>query len=174
MSDTARITSIQALRDFREALCLFADEARNALVASDMEARRSTNFVLNDRLTFWKAEIKRRTEQANQARIEMHRKKLVQSNSEAKGLSEAREALRVAVQRLEEAEQKVRTIGKWKPILEHAMTEYRAQTQPLGDSLQGELPHAIGLLDRMIAALEAYLALAPPPAPAAAEIGGQP
>ncbi|HWE40677.1 MAG TPA: hypothetical protein VG406_29300 [Isosphaeraceae bacterium] len=172
MSDTARVTSIQSIQDFREVLCLFAEEARNALIAADMEARRTLNFVLNDRLAYWKSEIKRRTEKANQARIEMHRKKLVQANSEAKGLSEAREALRLALARLEEAEQKVRTIAKWKPILEHAMTEYRAQSQPLSDTLQGELPHALGLLEKMVAALEAYLALAPPTAPSAAEMGG--
>jgi hypothetical protein len=162
MSDFARVDSIDVLRAFREAYVKFAEEARNALIASEIETRRGMNYVLVDRTAYWKNQLKRRTEKLSQAKLELNAKTIGQGNQEAKGVTEARENVRKAVARLQEAEAKLKSIAKWKPILEHAETEYRSLSQPLADALQGEVAQTIALLDRMIASLDAYVALAPP------------
>lgn len=162
MADVARVDSIEVIKRFREAYCKFAEEARNALIAADIETRRGMDFILIDRSNHWKNELKRRTEKLNQAKLELNAKTLTQGGNEAKGVTEARENVRRAVARLNEAEAKLKTISKWKPVLEHAAAEYRSLSQPLSDAVHGEMEAAIGLLERMISSLEAYVALAPP------------
>ena len=162
MADFARVDSIDALKQFRDAYCKFAEEARNALIAADIETRRGKDYILIARVGHWKSELKRRSEKLSQARLELNAKTLGQTGGEEKGVTEARENVRKAVARIGEAEAKLKAIAKWKPVLEHAASEYRALSQPLADALQGEMAHALGLLERMITSLEAYIAIAPP------------
>jgi hypothetical protein len=163
MSQSANVKSIGAIHDFKICLANFAEEARTALSSSDMEVRRARNWLTRDQLSYWQAQVKRRNEEVSTARTELHRRKLSQQGSEAVSDADQKEALRMAQRRLEEAERKVALCKKWAPVLEHAISEYRAATQPLGDRLSGQLVNSMMLLDRMVATLESYIAVAPPP-----------
>ena len=102
------------------------------------------------------------------ARADLSRRRLSQSNSNAISDTEQKENVRIAQRRLEEAEDKLQTVKRWVPVLEHAIAEYHSASQPLGDRLTGSLQKSLVLLDRMLASLEAYLATAPPETPAIA------
>ena len=43
------------------------------------------------------------------------------------------------------------------PILQHAISEYHSHSQPIGDRLSGPFENSLALLDRMVAALDAYM-----------------
>jgi hypothetical protein len=161
----ANVRSHDAIREFKLDLINFADEARNALDAVEMEIHQIHNWLCRDQLAYWRTQIKRCQEAVAEARTELHRRKLSQMNSVAISDSDQREALKKAQRRLEEAEDKVVRIKKWIPILEHAVAEYHSQSQPLGDRLTGRLVASLNLLDRMIGALESYLTLQAPSAP---------
>ncbi|MFO0908347.1 MAG: hypothetical protein U0794_08295 [Isosphaeraceae bacterium] len=165
MSSSANVKSVEAIRDFRIAMTTFAEDARNALSAVEMEIRRIRDWLQRDQLSYWQTQVKRCNEQLSMARTELHRRRISQSNSDAISDTEQKEAVRMAQRRLEHAEDKVQTVKRWVPILEHAISEYHAASQPLGDNLTGSFQNSIHVLDRMIASLEAYLATAPPPAP---------
>lgn len=171
MSTSANVKSIESVRDFRIALTTFAEDARNALSAVEMEIRRTRDWLQRDQLGHWQAQIKRRNELLSMARTELHRRRLSQSNSDAISDTEQKENVRTAQRRLEEAEQKLQCVKRWVPVLEHAIAEYHAASQPLGDRLTGSLQNSIMLLDRMVATLESYLAIAPPSTPATAADG---
>ena len=109
--------------------------------------------------------MKRCQEQVAQAKADLFRRQLSQSNSDAVSDSDQKEALREAQKRLRHAEEKVERVKRWVPILEHATMEYHSQSQPLGDHLTGGLSHSIAVLERMTKALEGYLAVAAPEAP---------
>jgi predicted RNase H-like nuclease (RuvC/YqgF family) len=156
MSDTVRVTSIEGLREFRDAMNNFVDDARNSLTAVEMENRRITDW-LNNQKFFWGNEIKRRREKLNEIRGELHKKKLSGAND-----TEAKEAVRVHTARLREAEQKFETVKKWIPQLQHAIDEYLGQARPFGDLLTGDLEKAMGKLERMADALEAYINVSSP------------
>ena len=158
MADSARVGRIDDIRVFREALGSFIEDARNALIAVDMENRRITDWVKNTQKFHWINEVKRRREKMNEIRSELHRKKL-----SGAGDTEAKEATRIAKMKLLEAEQKVEIVKKWEPQLDHAISEYLSHSRPLGDMLTGELEHAMAMLERMAEALDKYLATAPPP-----------
>ena len=157
MSETARVKSVDALREFREALLTFIDDARNALTSVDMENRRITDWVNNTQKFYWINEVKRRREKANEIRGELHRRKL-----SGGGETEAKEAVRIANARLREAEEKVEIVRKAAPVLQHAIDEYLGQARPLGDMLTGDLEKALAKLENMATALERYLATSLP------------
>ncbi|GAC1467130.1 MAG: hypothetical protein NVSMB9_08400 [Isosphaeraceae bacterium] len=161
MSQTANVRSIEAIHDFKVALTNFAEEARNALGATEMEIRRAHDWLLRDQLVYWQAQIKRCNEQLSTARAELHRRKLSQQGSGAISDTEQKEAVKLAQRRLEEAEHKVAKIKRWAPILEHAIAEYHSTSQPLGDSLTGSVVNSLALLERMVVTLESYVAMVP-------------
>jgi hypothetical protein len=157
MADAAKVGSIDAIREFREALGNFIDDARNALTSVEMENRRLNEWVKNTQRLYWINEVKRRREKMNEIRGELHRRKL-----SGAGDTEAKEAVRIANIRLRRAEEKFEIVKKAAPILQHAIDEYLGLARPLGDMLSGELEHCMGLLERMSEALEDYIRISSP------------
>ncbi len=56
----------------------------------------------------------------------------------------------------------VERIKRWIPVLDHAISEYHSQSQPLGDKLSGGFLATLSLLERMIRSLDSYLTTAAP------------
>src|SRR4051794_13174243 len=167
MSMGANVRSVDAIKDFKVTLINFAEEARIALSSADMEIRQIRNWLTRDQLSYWQSQVKRCQERVSMARTELHRRQLSQANSDAVSDTDQKEALRDAQRKLREAEEKVERIKRWVPVLEHAISEYHSQSQPLGDRLAGSFVASLNVLDRMINALDSYLSMAPPTTPAA-------
>lgn len=165
MSRTANVQSIQTLKDFKLAMIEFAEDARNALSSVDMDLRKMRDFLERDQLGYWQMQVKRRNEEVMQARSDLHRRKISQQGSDAVSDSEQKEALREATRRLRVAEDKVALIRKLIPQLHHAIAEYHSHSQPLGDHLSGGFERSLSVLERMVLALEAYVATTAPSAP---------
>ncbi len=157
MAESANVGSIDAIREFREALATFIEDARNALTSVDMENRRLNEWVKNTQRLHWINEVKRRRERMTEVRGELHRRKL-----SGAGDTEAKEAVRIATARLRVAEEKVEVVKKAAPILQHAIDEYLGMARPLGDMLTGELENCLAMLERMAEALEDYIRISAP------------
>ncbi len=123
------------------------------------------DFLERDQLGYWQAQIKRRNEEVMQARADLHRRKISQQGSDAVSDSEQKEALREAMRRLRVAEEKVALIKKLIPQLHHAIAEYHSHSQPLGDHLTGGFERSLATLEKMVIALESYIATRAPTAP---------
>ena len=109
-----------------------------------------------------------------QARADLHRRQISQQGSDAVSDADQKEALREAQKRLRVAEEKVALVKRLIPQLHHAIDEYHSHSQPLGDHLSGGFEKSMAALEKMILALESYLALRAPTAPVfetAAETG---
>ena len=63
------------------------------------------------------------------------------------------------------AEEKLALVKKLIPQLHHAIDEYHSHSQPLGDHLGGGFEKSMASIEKMILALESYLALRAPTAP---------
>ena len=94
MSSQADVRSIEALKEFRVALALYAEEALGALGAVKMEARRTVQWVQHDRKTYWTEQIKRRREAVASARSEVVRRRLAKTPEHTPAMSEQKELLR--------------------------------------------------------------------------------
>jgi hypothetical protein len=162
LSSQADVRSIDALKEFRAVLALYAEEAQGALGAVKMEAKRTVNWLHHDRKLHWTEQIKRRREQVASARAEVARRRLAKTPEHTPAFSEQKELLRKAEAGLREAETKVALIKKWEPALQQAVLELYAGVRRIGDLAGTDVPRASMLLERLIDALEAYAREAPP------------
>ncbi len=159
MSRSANVLSVQALKDFRVAMANFAEEARSSLGGVDMELRRTRDWLERDQLGYWQAQIKKRSEVLQQARADLHKRQLSQQGSDAVSDSDQKEAVREAQKRLRKAEEMVALVKRLIPQLHHAIDEYHSHSQPLGDHISGGFEKSMAGLEKMILAVESYLAL---------------
>jgi hypothetical protein len=165
MSQSANVTSIEAIKEFRASLCRFGEDVKNALGAVEMEIRRSLDWILHEQPAYWQMQIKRRKEELSQAQAELFRRRLqAKPGSEVRD-TEQKETVRITQRRLIDAEEKLQRVKKWAPVFQHAVSEYQARARPTGDMIEGDLRVALQLLDRMTAALDAYVGMAPPSTP---------
>ena len=73
MAQSAKVLSVQALKDFRLSMINFVEESRNALSGVDMELKRMRDWLERDQLGYWQMQVKRRHEAMMMARTELHR-----------------------------------------------------------------------------------------------------
>lgn len=172
MSRSANVLSVQSLKDFKLAMCTFAEDARSALSGVDMELRRTRDWLERDQLGFWQSQVKKRSEDLMQARADLHKRKISQQGSDAVSDAEQKEALRDAQRRLRAAEEKVMLIKRLVPFLHHAIDEYHSHSQPLGDHLSGGFERSLATIERMVLSLEAYLATTAPSAQRMDDLAG--
>ena len=171
MSNQADVQSIDAIKEFRVALALFADDALGALGGVGMEAKRTVQWVQHDRRAYWQEQIKRRREQVAMAKSEVFRRKLAKTDDYTPAMSEQKELLRKAEASLQDAEHRAVLVKKWETALQQAVLEYQGSTRRISNLAGGDVPRAVAVLERMIVALEAYLNVAqtsgtgPAPAP---------
>jgi hypothetical protein len=162
MGRSARITSIETLADFRSALAVFGADVRDTLCAVDMHIHRMFDW-LEERGKYWQREIRVREEEVTRAKIDLNARKNMKKDGYGPGTTDQEKALRKAVARLKEAQDKLASCRRWKPLLDHAVREYQGPARVLASTLDIDLVNSLALLAQKLAALEAYLALAPPP-----------
>jgi hypothetical protein len=158
MASSARVTSVQAIVDFKVALLAFCQEAKEVLSTIEMEIRRTMDWVQRDQLPYWQREIRNRQEEVAQAKADLFRKQLTRISGQNPDYLEERKALRMANFRLEEAEDKVQVCKSWaNRQLARAVDEYEGPARQLAGMVEGNPPPIIIFLDRIIGSLEAYL-----------------
>lgn len=158
-----RVYSIDAIKLFRERLATFGEDTRNALIAVDMETRRTVDFILREQPLYWTAQLKKRNEKLAQAKSELFRRKLAATTPGSLDDTDQKEAVRRAENQVREAELKLQTIKKWATPLQQAVEQYHGQARGLDEIVGTQLEVALAQLERMIAALEAYAGTSGPP-----------
>jgi hypothetical protein len=175
MSETARVTAIDALSDFRAALIVFGEEATAALGAAETEIRRVEEW-LEDQLKHWQHEVRLGEDAVFQAKTELTRRKMMRFGDGPVDTTEQEQTLRKAMARLEHAEEQVKITRQWARKWPQAVLDYRGPSGQLKGLLEGELPRATALLQRKIAALEIYVMASSPqtPSPSPTPLVAQP
>lgn len=162
MSNQADVQSIDSLKDFRAAMAIFAEDALGALGAVEFEAKRTVQWLQHDRRDYWQQQIKRRKEQVAMARAEVFRRKLAKTADYTPAFSEQKEILRQAEESLRDAEMRAMAVKKWGPVLQQAIFEYHGTVRRMSNIASGDIPRAMGLLERLVESLEAYLRVTAP------------
>ncbi|MBI3462146.1 MAG: hypothetical protein HY000_03665 [Planctomycetes bacterium] len=161
----AGVGSLDALKEFRAALCRFIKDAGDALLAVDLELRRAQEWLQLDRPRYWQAEIRRREEAVLHAKADLSRAKTTAMFGNTAGCTDQKVALRRAQARLEEAKEKLLTVRRWAMVLEREVEDFKGPSQQLSNLLEADLVAAVAQLDQSITALEAYLSLETPMSP---------
>jgi hypothetical protein len=160
MQPPARVTSIDLLRDFRAALAGFRADAQDALAAVELELRRAFDW-LAERRQYWQRQARELQDEVTHAKAELSRRQMVLPGERVPDCTQQLKALRKAQQMLAHAEGQVERSRRWEPALRRAVDEYEGPARQLGGLLDADLPRAQALLERLVASLDAYVAVAP-------------
>ena len=76
MSQSARVTSVEAVKEFRPALIIFCEQAKDALSSVDMETRNLLDWLQRDQLGYWQRQLRLRQEEVSEAKAELFRRQL--------------------------------------------------------------------------------------------------
>lgn len=163
MSNQARVGNIDALKEFRTTLCLFASKSATALDEAASDVDRVLFWLKQDQHSFWKAEHRKRAEQYAKARLDLKNKKDLDHSflGGKKSFIDEKKALMAAQKRIEEADKKLKAVQRWIIKLEQETYSYKSMSSGLQQFLEKDIPNARNRLDRMIDALEAYAFIDP-------------
>ncbi len=158
MSDKAHIGNIDALKEFRNTLCIFAEKSATALDEATSDISRVLAWLKQDQYSFWKAEHRKRSEQYAKAKLALKGKKDLDQSflGGKKSFIDEKKALIIAQRRIEEADAKLKAIQQWTIKLEQESYSYKSMTSSLQQFLEKDIPNARNRLDRMVDALDAY------------------
>lgn len=161
MAEFARVTNLDALRDFKAALQSFAEDATVALSEATSEAQRGLWFIANDCKAHWVRELKKRNEKLQQAKAELFKKQLETSDTRTSAVVERKHVAKWEAA-VAQAEQKLLRIKYWATAMEREFMLFKAGVQGLSNIIAGDLPTANARIERMITSLQDYIQLAAP------------
>ena len=163
MADRARVTSLEALEQFRAKLIIFRAKASRVLDEVSDDVTRTRLWLQTDRPVFWEAEIRRRTRKLEQAQQELF-------SAQLSGLRDAsivqQDAVRKARNALREGEDRLRSVKLWGRQFDQRVETPARNVEKLRQVLDKDLPMAVAHLAEIEKALAAYSELSPSaPAP---------
>jgi hypothetical protein len=169
MPDRAKVTSLEALEDFRARLIVYRDKAGRVLDEVGEEVTRTRLWLDHDCQTRWQREIRARGRE-----LEMRQQELF--SAQLSGLLEASAVQQAAVQKarraIRDAEEKLSVIKRWRQQYDHRVEPAAKQVEKLRHHLGHELGLAVAQLAEISKTLAAYAELSPSaaaPAPKPAE-----
>lgn len=158
MSDSARVTSIDALRELRTALALFGEAIELALGEARSEVQRASSWLENDRVQHWKMQLRQRKARLSDAQGELMRAQIAAQDGLGSAVLERNNVAKWK-RAVEEAEWKLQTIKKWRRDLEREVALFRGKCQPMARMVEGDVPKALAKLERYATALDKYAKL---------------
>ncbi len=163
--ESAKVSSIDALRGFRAALIKFAETAGSAITDADGDVRSTMIWLERDQLTYWKGQIRKRHDDLERAKEALRHKELFKSPHGGRAsVVDEQKALARCKAALTEAEQKLINTKKSAMRLQKQMSEFTGQLQRLGTTVQSRIPAGVADLDRMVALLDQYVSMHAPAA----------
>lgn len=162
MSQSANVRSLEAVREFRPALLAFAEDARAALETLRTEMHRTLEWIDHDRPAYWKEETRKSSDALSEARSQLSKKQVIAAGSDRAYAYDEKLALERAKKRMNVAWDKQKAVRQWSMKTHRATDEYATRLARLEHALHNAVPHAVGLVERMINALEAYASVGRP------------
>jgi hypothetical protein len=154
MATQARVTSTDALENFRASLIVFQAKARRAVNDVGDEVRRTRLWLQHDQRIHCEGECRRWTKALQQAEQELMSVRLTGGNETARLARQA--AVNKAKRSLEEAEGKLRRVKAWTQNFDGRADPVVKRLEALRQYLETDLPKASSYLIKARDALEAY------------------
>ena len=154
MPERAKVTSLEAIEDFRAKLILYREKAGRVLDEVSDAVTRTRLWLQNDRLTHWQHEIRRRTHDLEQRQQELF-------SAQLSGLLDASPVEQAAVQKarraLQEAEERLHVVRQWNRQYDHRVEPLGRAVEKLRHTLGHDLALAVARLDEISRTLSAYV-----------------
>lgn len=164
MEGQARVGSIDALEAFRAGLIRYTERARRALDDVTGEVRRTRGWLETEQRQKWENEYRRRARALEQAEQELYSARMSSLKNDK---SAQQMAVNKARRRLQEAEEKLAVIKRWRQAYDQRVEALSKQLESLHDTLSRQMPKGVVALTNSIRLLQDYAETMPSPKPAA-------
>lgn len=158
MPDHAKVTSLEAIEDFRAKLIVYRDKARRVLDEVNHDVARSRAWLENERPAHWQNQIRLRTRQLEQRQQELF-------SAQLSGLRDSSYAQQAEVQKarhsIRDSEEKLKITNQWTRQFDHRVETPARQVEQLRQVLDHDLGQAVLWLNELIKTLGAYAELSP-------------
>jgi len=163
MADQVKVEDFEVFGLFRAAMLKFAQGVTQSLSNADSQIARTHSWLEGEQRSYWEGQIRKRQEAVLKARDAVRQKKLYKDFSgHTRTAIEEEKILAQCVAAVEEAQRKLEAIRKWLPRLEKAADLYRSGVSRLSRTVEGDVPRAVALLDRLAVSLEGYVQIEAP------------
>jgi chromosome segregation ATPase len=171
MPERARVTSLEAIEDFRAKLIIYRDKAGRVLDEVNDDVMRTRLWLQTERPAHWQNQIRRLTRELEQRQQELF-------SAQLSGLRDSSYAQQAAVQQarrgIHQAEEKLKTTRQWHRHYDQRVEPLGRQVEKLRHTLGHDLGQAVAWLNEMTKTLSEYAELSPgtasaTPAPPSAE-----
>lgn len=162
MSNSANVSSIDAIRLFTAAVAKFQDEARLCLTMMDSQLRQILFWLERDRPSFWKHEFENGMREVAEARVRLHQCRMRKMGDFRPSCIEEVKHLEKCKNDVEFAQKQVPNVKRWFGEATHEGEEYRGRAAQLTQAVERDLPRLLVLLAFTIDRLEAYAAITSP------------
>lgn len=153
MAEHAKVSSIDALEAFRVDLIKYVERARVALEDAGGEVRRTQTWLEVDRTGHWNSQIRLRKKQLEAAEAELYS---VTITSPTESHAFQKMGVLKARRRLEEAEEKMLVLKKWRRNYDNRVTPLLRQLDPMHFLVERTLHAGIHSLGELVKTLQAY------------------
>jgi hypothetical protein len=154
----ARVTSFEALVDFRAATATFLERAQAGVGSLRHETQRTLLWLEQEQPRYWAEEVRRSFDRVAAARTAYETCRLRTVAGHRSACIEEQQALRKAKHRLEYCQSQQDVVRQWGQRARDQADEFFGKLGPLERMLDHDLPLLIGELARRIQSLEAYVA----------------
>jgi hypothetical protein len=181
MPERAKVTSLEAIEDFRAKLIVYREKASRVLDEINDDVTRTRLWLEGERPAFWQNQMRRLTRDLENAQQEHF-------SAQLSGLREASYGQQAAVQKarraIQSAEEKTRIVKQWQRQFDTRIETPARQVEKLRHFLGHDVARAIAYLNDVVQNIAAYSELSmttntPAPAPttpaetSSSETGGQ-
>lgn len=157
MSDQVNVRSVDAIGDFRAALIVFNERVNDAITALQEQVFYALDWVENDRPRYWRQEVLDALDSVAESRNAMETNRMRKEGFGFRpSLIEEKKALALAKQRLAYCQEKVEIVKQTGIDFRQETDEFVGRLGQLQRLVETDIPKMVGLLERMILALEKY------------------
>lgn len=159
MAERAKITSVEALESFQNALVIYLDKARRSMDEISDEVKRTRTWIESDRHVHWKNEFKRRMRT-----LEMKQQELFSARigNLAEPTQSHQQAVRKAKNALDEAKEKLDLVRRWTREFDNRVDPLARNADKLRHTLTVDMSKAVASLKQSIESLHKYAELHQP------------
>ncbi len=157
MASQARVGSVDALKDFKQAIWKFQERANVALGEAESDLIRTLNWLENEARSHWMSQLRKRSEAVSRAKEALRMKQVFDGPAGSRqSVVDEMKALRLAQQRFAQSEAKVAAVRKYTLQLQKELMMYKGQVQRFASAVAADLPAAAHDLETIISQIEKY------------------
>ena len=162
MAGSAHINSPEVILTFRNHYVKFDEECRQAVAGVRSDCHRVLQWLQHEQLQFWRTELRKCEQLVEETRSAYLLARFGAESYRKTSYVDEQKIFRKAEQRKADAENHIRAIKKWSPLLAAQAQKLMGPVDALSTTLDTGTPRTLARLDFLVRSLEEYLR-APPP-----------